>query len=284
MVERVSPVVRGRRLAAELRRLRGAAGLTIDQVAARLECSTAKLSRIETGQVSVRIQDARELLDLYSVTGARREQLLDLVRQARARGWWHAYADLLPNGMETFVGLEDEAHRIRAHNVGLVPGLLQTERYAWEMNTAFTYLPLHVTTRYTELHQARQKILSRPDPVQLHLVLDESALRREVGGPDVMAEQYRYLIKEGSRENIVIQVLPFAAGAHQSAASCYSVASFADPADPKVVYLATLVECVYHSDAAQVGRYEAAFEQAAAAALDPAASLRFLAELARSSG
>jgi transcriptional regulator with XRE-family HTH domain len=284
MVERVSPVVRGRRLAAELRRLRGTAGLTIDQVAARLECSTTKLSRIENGQVSVRIQDARELLDLYAVSGDRREQLLDLVRQARARGWWHAYADLLPSGMETFVGLEDEAHRIQVHNVGLVPGLLQTERYVWEMNAAFTDMPLSLTARYTELHMARQQILSRPNPVLLHLVLDESALRRQVGSADVMAEQYRHLIGAAVRENITIQVLPFTGGAHQSAAYCYNIASFANPADPKVVYIAMLNNCVYHTDAENVGRYNAAFDQATATALDPAASLRFLEELAHAAG
>ena len=284
MVERVSPVVRGRRLAAELRRLRGAAGLTIDQVAAQLECSTAKLSRIENGQVSVRIQDARELLDLYQVTGARREELLDLVRQARAHGWWHAYADLLPTGMQTFVGLEDEAHRLRVHNVGVVPGLVQTERYAWEINTAFTDMPLELTARHTELRLARQQILTRPDPVLLHLVIDESALRRQIGGPDVMAGQYRHLIEAAGRDNITIQVLPFAAGAHQSAAFSYNIVSFSDPADPKIVYIGMLNDCVYRSDAEQVGRYDAAFEQASATALAPADSVRFLEELCETAG
>ena len=281
MVERVSPVVRGRRLAAELRRLREVAGLTIKQVAEVLECSTAKLSRIENGQVSVRVQDARELLDLYAVAEPRRGQLLDLVRQARARAWWHAYSDLLPSDSETFIGLEDEAHRVEIHNVGIVPGLLQTERYAWEMNAAFVDLPLDVTTRYTALHQARQEILTRPDPVRLHVVLDESVLRREIGGPQVMAEQYRHLIAAAGRRNITIQILPFDAGAHQSAPYCYNIASFANPADPKVVYIALLNDCVFHTDAEHVGRYEAAFTQATAAALEPAGSIRFLEQLAR---
>ncbi len=281
MAEQVSPVVRGRRLAAELRRLREAAGLTIRQVAEQLECSTAKLSRIENGQVSVRIQDAREMLDLYAVTGLQREQLLDLVRQARTRGWWHAYSDVLPNGSETFVGLEDEAYRIEIHNVGLVPGLLQTERYAWEMNAAFADMPLHAATRYTELHQARQKILNRSDPVLLHAVIDESALRRQIGGPQVMAEQYRHLIAAADQSNIVIQILPFSAGAHQSAPYCYNIASFANPADPKVVYIALLNDCVYHTDAEHVGRYEAAFTQATATAFAPADSIRLLEQLAQ---
>lgn len=284
MAVHVSPVVRGRRLAAELRRLREGAGLTIKDVAATLECSTAKLSRIENGQVKLRIQDARELLDLYAVSGPRREQLLDLVRQARAKGWWQGYADLIPDGAETFVGLEDEAHRLEVHALGLVPGLLQTARYAWEMNTSFADLPLHVTARYTELHLTRQLILSRPDPVLLHAVIDESALRRQVGGPQVMAEQCRHLIETAGRPNITIQVLPFAVGAHQGAAYSYNIAAFANAADPKVVYVGMLNDCIYHTDAEHVGRYEAAFAQATATALDPAASIGFLDQVARAAG
>jgi hypothetical protein len=145
-------------------------------------------------------------------------------------------------------------------------------------------MPLDVAARYTELHQARQAILTRPDPVLLHAVIDESALRRQIGGPQVMAEQYRYLIDAAGRENITVQILPFAAGAHQSAAYCYNIASFANPADPKVVYIAMLNDCVYHTDAEHVGRYEAAFNQAIATALEPAESIKVLEQLARTAG
>lgn len=284
MAERTSPVVRGRRLAAELRRLRSDAKMTIEQVAAHLECSTAKLSRLENGQVGVRIQDARELLDLYAVTGSRREELLDLVRQARGQGWWHAYADLLPPGMETYIGLEDEAYRIRAHTVGLVLGLLQTERYAWEVNSSFNDVSLEVAERWTELRLARQRILTRADPVLLHALIDESAVRRRIGGPDVMAEQYRSLIEAAGHAHVTVQIVPFAAGAHQSAAFSYNIVSFTDPADPKVVYIGMLNDCAYRTDAEQVGRYDAAFEQTASLALDPAESVRFLEQLLAAGG
>lgn len=281
MAERVSPVVRGRRLAAELRRLRGAAGLTIDQVAARLECSAAKVSRFENGQVTVRIQDARELLELYGVAEGRREELLALVRQARAQGWWHEYADMLPAGMETYIGLEDEAHRIQIHNTGLIPGLVQTERYAWEINVSFRDVPLDVVERQTRLRLGRQGILTRAAPALLHLVIDESVLRRQIGAPEVMAEQYRHLIEMARLDHVTIQVLPFTAGAHQSAAFSYNIVSFADPADPKVVFVGLLDGCVYRTEAEQVGRYGAAFDQAAFIALDPAGSVDFLAALAQ---
>ena len=100
MVDTVSPVVRSRRLAAALRRLRLTSGLTIEEVAVQMECSTAKLSRIENALVTVRVQDARELLDLYGVHGSEREDLLELVRQAKGRAWWHAYADLMADGFQ----------------------------------------------------------------------------------------------------------------------------------------------------------------------------------------
>ncbi|HEV2639412.1 MAG TPA: helix-turn-helix transcriptional regulator [Actinocrinis sp.] len=280
MAERVSPVVRGRRLAAELRRLRGAAGLNIDQVAARLECSTAKVSRFENGQVTVRIQDARDLLDLYGVTGARREDLLALVRQSRAQAWWHEYAGMIPVATQTFIGLEDEAYRIQAYNMGLMPGLVQTERYAYEINFSSTDTSLEVVERQTRLRIGRQQILTRPDPALLHLVIDESVLHRQIGAPEVMAEQYRHLIAMSELGNITIQVLPFKAGAHQGAAYSYNIVSFADPADPKIVYVSLLGETLFRTDAEQVGRYNAAFEQAAAIAMDPDASVGFLASLA----
>ena len=284
MAERVSPVVRGRRLAAELRRLRGAAGLNIEQVAARLECSTAKVSRFENGQVTVRIQDARELMDLYGVVGERREELLALVRQARNQGWWHTYTDIIPAGMETYIGLEDEAHKIEIHNMGLIPGLVQTERYAWETNVSSPDTPLETVERWTQLRLGRQHILTRPDPVLLHLVIDESVLRRRIGAHEVMVEQYRHLIDMAGRDNITVQVLPFDAGAHQSAAFSYNIASFADPADPKVVFIGLLDGCLYRTEAESVGRYTAAFEQAAYIALDPAASVEYLAALAEGGG
>jgi len=113
-------------------------------------------------------------------------------------------------------------------------------------------------------------------------VIDESVLRRQIGAPEVMAEQYRHLIDMAGLDHITVQVLPFTAGAHQSAAFSYNIVSFADPADPKVVFVGLLDGCLYRTEAEQVGRYSAAFDQAAFIALDPAATVDFLTSLAES--
>src|ERR1700733_2276681 len=131
-----SPLMRRRRLAAELHRLRAASHLTLEDVADHLECSPAKISRIENGQVAVRIQDARELLDLYDVDEDQRELLLQLVRQARGKGWWSDYADLLDEGDQTLLSLEDEASAILVYETNLIAPLLQSRRYAWELTSS----------------------------------------------------------------------------------------------------------------------------------------------------
>jgi transcriptional regulator with XRE-family HTH domain len=125
-----SPTVRRRRLGQELRQLREAAGLTIEEVGQRLEVSPAKISRIETGRVSVRPRDISDLLDQYGIHGTHRDNLLALTREARQQGWWHSYSDALSEGIDFLVGLETEAEAIRLYEVQSVPGLLQTSEYA----------------------------------------------------------------------------------------------------------------------------------------------------------
>src|SRR5580700_3740582 len=125
-----SPTIRRRRLALELRRLRETAGLTCEQVAEHLECSASKISRVETGRVSVSPRDVRDMLDLYDVPGEQRESLVQLARDSRQKGWWHAYSDTMMPQFATYLGLESAASEIRIYEVSLIPGLLQTEDYA----------------------------------------------------------------------------------------------------------------------------------------------------------
>ena len=126
MVRRPSPTVRRRRLASELRKLRDEANLTIDEVAEKLECSASKISRIETGNVGVTPRDARDLLELYGVPEDNLTLWCHWPREARKKGWWHAYSEVFTG---TFVGLEADASSLHTYQALLVPGLLQTERY-----------------------------------------------------------------------------------------------------------------------------------------------------------
>lgn len=277
----VSPVVRGRRLAAALRDLRNESGKTINDVAIHLECSTAKVSRIENGLVGVRIQDARDLLDLYGVHGPRREEILALVRQARGRDWWHPYADVIPDGFDRFLGFEDEAAVISMLASALVPGLLQTETYARAVTAARRDERPDVQEQRLALRLGRQNVLTRPDAPELLIVIDEAVLLRRVGTLEVMREQHRHLIDLSGAPNIRIQILPLAtAGLHQAVGRDFVIFGFADLADPKVVYEELVEGSAIQESAAAVGRYSLAFDHARSCALTEAESLAYLVDLA----
>lgn len=273
--------MRRRRLAAELQRLRSASHRTLEEVADHLECSQAKISRIENGQVAVRIQDARDLLDLYGVTGERREALLQMVRQARSKGWWSPYADLLDEGAQTLLSLEDEASAILIYETNLVTALLQTRSYAWEMLSAWHDVRLDLVQRRVELKMARQHILGRPDAPRLDVVLDESSLRRMVGTPEVMSEQYLRLVAAADNASITLRVLPFDAGSHQAMGFPFQIFEFAGD-DPHIVFVELLSGSQCFESAEEIGRYRAAFTQVSDRALDPAGSRRFIEYLAAS--
>jgi transcriptional regulator with XRE-family HTH domain len=179
-----SPTVRRRRLAAELRRLREAARMTCEEVAEHLECSASKISRVETGRSSVSPRDVRDMLEVYGVDAQQRDSLVQLARDSRQKGWWHAYNDTLQPWFVTYVGLETAASEIRNFEVDLIPGLLQTADYARAVIRAGN---INVTDEEIErgvaLRMERQPLLTRDKPPQLWAVIDEAALRRLVGGP-----------------------------------------------------------------------------------------------------
>jgi transcriptional regulator with XRE-family HTH domain len=272
--------MRRRRLAAELHRLRVAAHLTLEEVADHLECSPAKISRIENGQVTVRIQDARELLDLYDVNDEQREPLLQMVRQARGKGWWSDYADLLDEGGQTLLSLEDEASAILIYETNLIAALLQTRRYAWELISSRTDLPLDLVQRRVDLRMARQQILDRPNAPRLNVVLDEASLRRAVSSRDVMREQYELLVDAAVRPHISLRVLLFGAGAHQAMGFPFQIFEFVDD-DPPLVSVELLSRREIFESAEEVGRYRAAFNQVYERALSPDESLNFVVNLVK---
>jgi len=277
-----SPAVGRRRLAQELRRLRSAAGLTIFEVADRLECSAGKVSRIETGAVGVRVQDVRDMLDLYGVSGTQREDLVDLVRLARQRAWWNDYTDVVPADSARFYGLEDGAAAIQQHSVALIPGLLQTPAYARALISAAAGVPAEVIERRIELRLRRQRLLARPQPPRLHVLLDEAALHRLVGGPEVMAGQLDHLVEVAGLPDVRLQVLPFTVGAYSAVGVAFTVFGFADPADPQVVYLEQFTRNTLLERAEEADRYTAAFAGAANQALDPGRSVALVSQLAGS--
>ncbi|MBN6041499.1 MULTISPECIES: helix-turn-helix transcriptional regulator [unclassified Amycolatopsis] len=276
------PTVRRRRLAGELRRLREAAELTIDEVGEKLECSASKISRIETGHVGVTPRDVRDMLELYGLMGDEREALVQLAREARKRGWWHAYNEVFTG---TFVGLEADASSLRAYQALLVPGLLQTERYARTVIRALrpdadeTELKRRVAAR-----MARQELLTDPAPPEYWAVIDEAVLHRRVGGCEVMAEQVSRLLEVARLPHVTLQVVPFGAGAHPGMEGPFLILGFPEQADPDVVYVDSTSSGLYLEMPDDVRRYTLMFDHLRATALKPDDSVELIAESAERLG
>jgi transcriptional regulator with XRE-family HTH domain len=262
-----SPTVRRRRLAAELRRLREAAELTIDEVGEKLECSASKISRIETGHVGVTPRDVRDMLEVYGIEDDEREALVHLAREARRKGWWHAYNEVFTG---SFVGLESDAASLHTHQALLVPGLLQTEGYtravirAIRPDAAEAEVERRVAGRVT-----RQRLLTDPRPPTYWAVIDEAVLHRTVGGREIMRAQLERLAELAALPHVTLQVVPFSAGAHAGMESPFLILGFPEQADPDVVYVEYTTTGVYLEQPSDVHRYTLMFDHLRAAALKP---------------
>jgi transcriptional regulator with XRE-family HTH domain len=268
MATEQSPTVRRRRLALELRRLREAARLTCEEVAEHLECSASKISRVETGRVSVSPRDVRDMLELYNVPAQQRDSLVQLARDSRQKGWWHAYSDTIHPQFATYVGLESAASEIRVYEVNLLPGLLQTEDYARTIIKAGTMNGSQEDVeRMVSLRLARQPALTRAEPPMLWTVVDEAALRRRVGGTELMRAQLEHVLELSSLKNVAMQVIPFGAGAHPGMGRPFVILGFPERIDTDVVYLEDLTSAFYLEDVEEVDRYNVFFNHLRATAL-----------------
>lgn len=277
---RQGPTVRRRQLGAELRRLREEAGLTIERVAKSLECSDSKVSRIENGQVGASPRDVRDMLELYEVDAQRRDALIEIARQARQKGWWHAYGDV-PQ-VPAHIGLEETATTLRMYATLLVPGLLQTREYAIAVIRALQpSLDPEQFERWVDLRIRRQSLLDRTDTPALWAILDEAMLHRPVGGPQVMREQLRRLAEAAERPSVTLQVLPFAAGEHAGMDGGFTIFGFSRSAESDVVHLDNTTGDLYLENPEEIQRYNEVFDQLRITALGPDESLVLIAALDR---
>ena len=262
-------------LGAQLRRLREARRITLEDAGKVIRASHSKISRLETGRVGFKDRDVSDLLTFYGVTDEEeREALRALARRANTPGWWHDYSDVLPSWFEAYVGLEEVATQVRAYEVQFVPGLLQTEDYA----RAVTLLghddamPSE-NERRVRLRMARQAVLDKPDPPNVWAVVDEAVLRRAAGGPAVMEGQLKHLIEMAKRPNVTIQIMPFQAGGHSAAGGPFSILRFAEPDLPDVVYLEQLTSALYLDKPDVVDSYLKVMERVCMEAATPADSI-----------
>jgi transcriptional regulator with XRE-family HTH domain len=265
-------------LGAQLRRLREARRISLEEAGSVIRASHSKISRLETGRVGFKDRDVADLLTFYGVTDeSERRALRDLAARASAPGWWHDYSDVLPTWFEAYVGLEEAASQVRSYEVQFVPGLLQTGDYA----RAVTQLGHPNASgreidRRVGLRLARQVILTRPEPPSVWAVLDEAVLCRPIGGAAVMRAQLKHLIDLTERPNVTIQIIPFQAGGHAAAGGPFSVLRFADYDLPDVVYLEQLTSALYLDKRDVVDSYLMVMERLCIEAVTPSGSIRQL--------
>lgn len=281
VVER-SPTLRRRELASRLRELRKQSGLTVEEVARQLLCSSPKISRIETGTRSPTLRDVRDLCVLYKVSEAEQERLMTIARESKQQGWWNKFDDL---AIDPLIGLEIEAKRISSYESSIVPWAFQTEQYARAVIRGMAprmddrVLEERVTARMT-----RQELLRSADPPYLWSLIDESALRRAVGGGSVMREQLSKILEVAATPNVTMQIVPFDAGANPGLDNTFTLLEFDSSIQPPVAYVENLAGTFYLEREPEIMRYREALEHLRACALSPANSVKCVQEVRKALG
>jgi transcriptional regulator with XRE-family HTH domain len=263
-----------------LTELRERYGLDIAQVAEDIGASHMTIRRVEKGLHQADLAILEKLFDRYQLAYERRMELLDLAASAFRSGWWLEYGDVLHG---VFAVMEDEAARILSFQSQVMPGLLQTNAYAralFESGLAApdTWEAQNVEKR-VRARSARRAILDRENPPQLHAVLGEAAIRQQVGGPEVMGRQLSHLAEMADHDNVVIQVLPFAAGAHAGLGGSFIVFEFEHEDDPDVVHSENLSGSAYSESESALTRFRLAWGSVVDAALPPDESAALIAAL-----
>lgn len=273
----MTPTIRLRRLAAKMRRLRESNEMTREEVSARTNINEATIYRLEAARVRrPQKRTLIALLDLYGVADPHRADLLELGREGEQQGWMQPYHAELPEEYTTYIGFEAEARSVSNYESLFVPGLLQTEDYARAVIKGV--LPMaseHEVEQRVRARVERQRLLSKPDPLKLWAIVDEAALHRQVGGPDVMHAQLAHLITAAGEPQVTLQVIPYSAGAHAGMPGSFILLDFPNPADPDVVYIDSLAGDLFLEKEADLRRYRLLFEhlRAVAASPDDTASL-----------
>ncbi|RAJ43717.1 helix-turn-helix protein [Kitasatospora sp. SolWspMP-SS2h] len=269
-------------LGAQLRRLREARGVTREDAGYSIRASESKISRMELGRVGFKQRDVADLLTLYGVDDEEsRASLLGLVGETNAPSWWHGYGDVVPGWFQTYLNLEDAANLVRSYEVQFVPGLLQTPEYVHAvMRAGSPAAPDEEIARRAAVRLRRQQRFLAPGATaRLELIVDETALRRPCGGPEVMGGQLARLAELSRRETISLRVLPLGMGALAADSGAFTVLGFPEPDLADVVYVEQFTTALYLDKPVEVAEYTTALERVSAAALSEEETRSLLAEI-----
>jgi hypothetical protein len=272
------PTVRRMLIGSQLRRLRVEAGITREQAGEAIRASEWKIHRLENGQVAYKERDITDLVTLYGVTDpVEIATFITMAREANQPGWSNAYSDVLPQWFRAYVDLEAVAAQLRTYEGQFVPGLLQTEGYmrALMQHTLLDDRP-EETERRVMLRLARQRLLIHDGGPRLWAVVDEAALRRQVGGRAVMRAQLERLMEATRLPNVTLQVLPFDAGAHAAGMGAFTILRFPDRELPDVAYCEHLTSAIYLDKPEDVQQYWRVMESICARSASPDKTVEIL--------
>ncbi|MBB5120819.1 XRE family transcriptional regulator [Streptomyces eurocidicus] len=257
-------VVLGKRL----QDLRERAGLSFEQAGRALDVTHATVRRMEKAEVGLKLPYVEKLLRVYGVTDAEElDGFLTLAREANRPGWWHRFRDVLPEWFSAFVSLEGEANLIRAYEPHYVPGLLQTEAYARAvLRAGMPHASDADIDRAVTVRRQRQTLLTRDGAPLLWVVMDETVLRRPIGGPGVMREQIAHLAAATAMPNVRLQIMPFAAGPHPAMYGPFHIFRFPLPELPDIAYAENLVGASYFDQRDDVSAFLEALDRMCAQA------------------
>ncbi|MDT0322204.1 helix-turn-helix domain-containing protein [Streptomyces millisiae] len=286
MAGNVNPTVRRRRLGQELRRLREDRGMTAEEVADRLLVSQSKISRLENGRRSISPRDVRDLCGVYEVEDRRLvDSLMQMAKESRQQGWWHAFAELSPT-YSVYIGLETDASSLRVYEPQVVPGLMQTPAYASAVISGA--LPEvgeeEVASRVQVRMRRQERVWDDKQPLRLWAVVDEAALRRQVGGRATMTDQLARLMECSRLPHVTLQVMPFTAGAHPGVNGQYTILEFPEATDSTVIYLEGGTSDLYLEKPHDVQHYSVMYEHLRAQALSPEESRTLITKIAEEYG
>lgn len=257
-----SPTVRRRQLGMELRRLREAAKKHQHDAAVWLDVNDTVISKLETGKQKVSHAYLTMLLQLYDVGSPHADFLHQLRRDSSQRGWWAEYGKTVPSWFGDYLGMETGAAEVWSYQTELIPGLLQTPSYAEAILALRPNRTPDEIERLVKLRINRQQRLTSEGPLSLRAVINEAALRRVVGGPDVMRDQFRRLTDVATLSNVTVQVLPFTAGAHRGMRGAFTALRF--PEEPmNTVYFEMYDAALYVEAPKEVQRFTNNFEELA---------------------
>jgi transcriptional regulator with XRE-family HTH domain len=278
-----------RQLGRYLRDLRGKARMTVRAAAEALEWSDAKIWRIETGQTAMRSLDVEAICRVYGAPDDLTTALKALAKETKGRGWWHAYGDVIPDGFDLYIGLEEAVSELRWYEAELVPGLFQTAAYAHTLiRTDNPGVDDEEIERLVAVRMARQALLKRKTAAPtVAAVLDEAIVRRPVGGRDVMVEQLDRLVEIADLPTVSLRVVPFSAGLHHGLMSGpFVILRFPTDVDdkatePPIVYVDGLTGELYLDKPNEIQRYDMAFTRIWDASLGEADSKELLMQTVR---